>query len=81
MAAAPLERARWWSRAHSVSLARLAARDWGPELNAMASDALVPEVPSPDDIMVLVSGGVGKHSAALPSFGPTVSVTRRIPGD
>ena len=54
-------------------------RDWPAELNAMAPDALVPAVPTPDDILVLVAGGIGKHSATLPSFGPTVSVTRRIP--
>lgn len=54
-------------------------RDWPPQLEALASEALVPAVPSPDDILVLVAGGQGKHSAALPSFGATVSVTREIP--
>jgi len=54
-------------------------RDWPPELNAMAADALIPAVPRAEDILVLVAGGEGKHSAALPSFGATVSVTRRIP--
>ena len=54
-------------------------RDWPPELDAMAPDALIPVVPSANDILVLVAGGHGKHSAALPSFGATVSVTRRIP--
>ena len=53
-------------------------RDWPPELNAMAPDALIPAVPSADDILILVAGGEGKHSAALPSFGATVSVTRQI---
>ncbi len=53
-------------------------RDWPPELNAMAADDLVPMVPSADDILVLVAGGPGKHSAVLPSFGATVSVTRVI---
>jgi hypothetical protein len=55
-------------------------RDWPPELNALAPDALVPAVPSADDILILVAGGAGKHSAALPSFGASVSVTRAIPG-
>jgi hypothetical protein len=54
-------------------------RDWPPELNRMAPDALIPVVPSAEDILVLVAGGEGKHSAALPSFGATVSVTRQIP--
>jgi hypothetical protein len=53
-------------------------RDWPPELNAMAPDGLIPAVPSADDILILVAGGEGKHSAALPSFGATVSVTRQI---
>jgi hypothetical protein len=30
------------------------------------------------DIMVVVAGGAGKHSALIPSFGATCSVTRRI---
>ena len=55
-------------------------RDWTPALNATARDALIPAVPSPDDILVLVAGGAGKHSCALPSFGPTLSVTRAIFG-
>ena len=54
-------------------------RDWPPALNQLASDALVPMVPSADDILVLVAGGAGKHSAVLPSFGATMSVTREIP--
>jgi len=55
-------------------------RDWPPELNQTGPDALIAPVPNAEDILVLVAGGTGKHSAALPSFGPTVSVTRRIPG-
>jgi hypothetical protein len=53
-------------------------RDWTPALNDLAMDARVPVAPSADDILVLVAGGDGKHSAALPSFGATVSVTRAI---
>jgi hypothetical protein len=54
-------------------------RDWPPALNMLPPDARVPLVPRADDILVLVAGGAGKHSAALPSFGATVSVTREIP--
>ena len=53
-------------------------RDWTAELNALPMDAKVPIAPSADDILVMVVGGDGKHSAALPSFGATVSVTREI---
>jgi hypothetical protein len=56
-------------------------RDWPPQLNEMAADALIPQVPSASDILVLIAGGQGKHSAALPSFGATVSVTRQISDD
>jgi len=53
-------------------------RDWLPDMESLDSGALVPPVPHADDILVLVAGGPGKHSAALPSFGGSVSVTRRI---
>jgi hypothetical protein len=53
-------------------------RDWPAKFNDLPDDALIPPVPSADDILVLVAGGNGKHSAALPSFGATVSVTRQI---
>ena len=55
-------------------------RDWPAALNDLPMDALIAPVPAPKDILVMVVGGTGKHSAALPSFGPTVSVTRLIPG-
>ena len=54
-------------------------RDWPAALNDLPMDALIAPVPAPKDILVMVVGGTGKHSAALPSFGPTVSVTRLIP--
>ena len=53
-------------------------RDWPLEWSEGPADRLVPVVPSPKDILVLVAGGTGKHSCSLPSFGPTVSVTRLI---
>lgn len=31
-----------------------------------------------EDLMVIVAGGAGKHSAFIPTFGRTRSVTRRI---
>ena len=52
-------------------------RDWPPELEARAGDdaALIPLVDRPGDILVVVAGGAGKHSAYLPTFGPTRAVT------
>ncbi len=43
-----------------------------------APDALVPIARDWQDIMVIVAGGAGKHSAVIPTFGMTRSVTRRI---
>ena len=34
--------------------------------------------PNAEDIMVIVAGGPGKHSAIVPTFGATRSVTVRI---
>jgi hypothetical protein len=38
-------------------------------------DAEVPWCVSPDDLVVIVAGGPGKHSSVIPSFGATRSVT------
>jgi hypothetical protein len=42
------------------------------------AEALTPIAREWRDIMVIVAGGVGKHSAVIPTFGMTHSVTRRI---
>ena len=42
--------------------------DWPAWMNAVADpDALMPQVPSPDDVFVAVAGGSGKHSAVVPN--------------
>ena len=38
----------------------------------------VPMVQSADDLLVVVIGGPGKHSAVIPTFGVTVPITREI---
>jgi len=40
----------------------------------------VPIARSPEDVMVVVAGGPGKHSAIVPTFGATRSVTLRVEG-
>lgn len=45
-----------------------------------STDARIPLVEHPDDVVVFVAGGAGKHSLALHSFGETRSVTRPIDG-
>ena len=50
-----------------------------PERFATAGlDALVPICQSPDDFIVIVVGGAGKHSAVIPTFGNERSVTRAL---
>ena len=50
-----------------------------PERLAHAGpDVLVPMVRSPDDFMIVVLGGSGKHSAYIPTFGLTNAVTRAL---
>ncbi len=41
-------------------------------------DALVPTAQSPEKFMLIVLGGAGKHSAFVPTFGLTSSVTRAL---
>jgi hypothetical protein len=43
-------------------------------------DARAPIARDWRDIMVIVVGGAGKHSAVIPTFGMTRSVTRLIAG-
>jgi hypothetical protein len=50
-----------------------------PERFANAGmDAPVPMVQDPDDFMIVVIGGAGKHSAFIPTFGATHAVTRAL---
>lgn len=46
--------------------------------NEKDADAMVPMVARPEDICVFVAGGAGQHTMAIPSFGMTRSVTRRV---
>ncbi len=41
-------------------------------------DPFVPLVSAPEDYLLFVAGGVGKHSMAMPSFGLTRAITRAI---
>ena len=59
-------------------------QDWPRWMTAVADDdALLPQVPSPDDVLVIVAGGPGKHSAVVPNCTFSRAVSRpitRIPG-
>ena len=53
--------------------------DWPAWMNAVEDpDALMPQVPSPDDVFVAVAGGSGKHSAVIPNCTFSRAVSRPI---
>jgi hypothetical protein len=52
-------------------------RDWPKWFNTVDDHALIPIVRRPEDIVVVVAGGIGKHSSCSPS-GIGYSVTRKI---
>ena len=53
--------------------------DWPRWMTAVADPAtLLPQVPSPDDIYVVVAGGSGKHSAVVPNCTFSRAVSRPI---
>jgi hypothetical protein len=54
------------------------AENWPDWVDSEDDDALCPIVARPDDIHIVVTGGPGKHSAFIPTFGTSKSVTRRI---
>jgi hypothetical protein len=54
-------------------------QDWPRWMHAIGDDdALLPQVPSPDDVLVIVAGGPGKHSAVVPNCTFSRAVTRPI---
>jgi hypothetical protein len=77
---------RFWERAQMTiaafsaeNLARFSAIT--PErFKDKPADTPVPWCPTPADVSVVVAGGPGKHSAIVPTFGATRSVTVRVDG-
>jgi hypothetical protein len=58
--------------------------DWPTWMNAVSDPStLMPQVPSPEDVYVIVAGGSGKHSAVVPNctFSRAVSRPIRTGGD
>ncbi len=43
-----------------------------------SADALIPVAQRPEDIIIIVAGGSGKHSMVTFTFGNTLSVTKLI---
>jgi len=54
------------------------AVNWPAWINPDDDDEMLPIVSVPEHINILVSGGPGKHSAFIPTFGTSFSVTRKI---
>jgi hypothetical protein len=54
------------------------AENWPDWVDQDDDEALCPIVGKPEDIHVVVTGGPGKHSAFIPTFGTSKSVTRKI---
>ena len=54
------------------------AENWPDWVDTEDDEALCPIVGTPDDIHLVVTGGPGKHSAFIPTFGTSKSVTRKI---
>lgn len=53
--------------------------DWPAWMMAVRDDtALLPRVPSPDDVLVIVAGGPGKHSSVVPNCCFSSAVSRPI---
>jgi hypothetical protein len=46
----------------------------------LPEDALIPLAQKPEDILIVVAGGAGKHSMVIPTFGNSLSVTQSIQG-
>ena len=54
-------------------------QDWPASLRAVQDDdALLPQVPSPDDVLVIVAGGPGKHSSVVPNCTFSRAVSRPV---
>jgi len=54
------------------------AENWPDWVDQEDDEALCPIVGKPEDIHIVVTGGPGKHSAFIPTFGTSKSVTRKI---
>ena len=53
--------------------------DWPRWMHAVTDDeALLPQVPSPEDVMVIVAGGPGKHSSVVPNCTFSRAVSRPV---
>ena len=52
--------------------------NWPKWINKEDDSVRVPIVGKPEDILIMVAGGSGKHSSFIPTFGVTKSFTKKI---
>jgi len=55
-----------------------AMMSWPKWINKEDDSVRVPIVGKPEDILIMVAGGSGKHSSFIPTFGVTKSFTKKI---
>ena len=55
--------------------------DWPRWMDTADDGALLPIVPGPEDVLVLVAGGAGKHSSVIPNCCFSRAVHRRVTGE
>ncbi|MGH7265929.1 MAG: hypothetical protein ACREMB_13945, partial [Candidatus Rokuibacteriota bacterium] len=53
-------------------------QDWPRWMLAADDDVRLPVVPGPEDVLVMVAGGAGKHSSVVPNCCFSRAVTRRV---
>ncbi|MDX9820390.1 MAG: UGSC family (seleno)protein [Syntrophales bacterium] len=53
-------------------------KNWPERFKGLAEGDGVPIAEKPEDIMIVVCGGLGRHSAVIPTFGVTRSVTLSV---
>jgi hypothetical protein len=66
------------SRFSKEGIERRFRRKLGDQYATASLDALVRQFQKPEDLVVIVTGGAGKHSSWVPTFGNTRAVTRAL---
>ena len=75
-----VQEALWSQAAHPIAFFPEAHRKWLAERDRIDADGIAHLVERPDEILVLVRGGLGNlHALGLHNFGPTRAVTRAFP--
>ena len=65
-------------KGHLVGRSHYGERTWPEWIEDAADDYLVPMVARPNDILIVVAGGAGRHSSWMPLWSATRAVTERV---